>query len=417
MSYFFVHNGMRNSEVRGYLFPTSRIGDIAEDRDDENDILAFGERASRPEQYAQRRQAIIQLYVDAVREARQSGAQLLHSHFDPDDFDLVLDLYPEALERWLEGMDPPTSEFRRRVRRAEGFFVGLCEAVLKRDPSRGIPLWRALRVCLVTRFIGSTGIDRSLVKGQRRFTAFLKLPDQSAWTKHPSDVLESLVRIVGRQTYDLVPGQKLYRARIHSGDGVFCHKDLTSAPPEKALNNRMSPAGISFFYGSDEAHTCLAEVRPSVVDTVVVGEFKVLKELRMLDLFTEVGVAISIFSELYSFLDEEFDKPFLRHFIREISRPVHPSEEQTEYVPTQVFTEFLKVNPYRYDGFSFRSSLVTEGANVVLFRGPDISLTEGYEDTDEPWLKYNGSTSYRITSVDLQAERIKWPGVEGKTKI
>ena len=265
----------------------------------------------------------------------------------------------------------------------------------------------------------------SLVKGQRRFTAFLKLPDQSAWTKHPSDVLGSVVRIVGRQTYDLVPGQKLYRARIHSGDGVFCHKDLTSAPPEKALNNRMSPAGISFFYGSDEAHTCLAEVRPSVVDTVVVGEFKVLKELRMLDLFTEVGVAISIFSELYSFLDEEYYKPFLRHFIREISRPVHPSEEQTEYVPTQVFTEFLKaytrlrnqMDPYRYDGFSFRSSLVTEGANVVLFRGSDISLTEGYEDTDEPWLKYNGSTSYRITSVDLQAERIKWPGVEGKTKI
>ena len=96
----------------------------------------------------------------------------------------------------------------------------------------------------------------------------------------------------------------------------------------------------------------------------------------MLDLFTEVGVAISIFSELYSFLDEEYYKPFLRHFIREISRPVHPSEEQTEYVPTQVFTEFLKAY-YRYDGFSFRSSLVTEGANVVLFKGPDISLTEG----------------------------------------
>ena len=121
---------------------------------------SFFERASSPEQYEQRRQAIIQFYIDAVRQARQSGAQLLHTQFDAEDFDQVLDLCPEALDRWLEGMDPPTGEFGRRVRLAEGFYVGLCEAVLRRDPSRGIPLWRTLQLCLTTRFIGLTGIDR-----------------------------------------------------------------------------------------------------------------------------------------------------------------------------------------------------------------------------------------------------------------
>ena len=136
------------------------IGDIVEDRGNHDDILSFFERASRPEQYAERRQAIIQSYIDAVRQARRCGAQLLHAHFEPEDFYIILDLYPEALERWLEGMDPPTKEFRRRVRLAEGFFVSLCEAVLKRDPSRGIPLWRTLRPSLATRFIDWTGIDR-----------------------------------------------------------------------------------------------------------------------------------------------------------------------------------------------------------------------------------------------------------------
>ena len=136
------------------------IGDIVEDRGDRDDILSFFERASRPEQYAERRQEIIRSYIDAVRQARRSGAQLLHAHFEPEDFDLVLDLYPEALERWLEGMDPCSAEFRRKVRLAEGFFVGLCEALLKRDPSRGIPLWRILRPSLATRFIDGTGIDR-----------------------------------------------------------------------------------------------------------------------------------------------------------------------------------------------------------------------------------------------------------------
>lgn len=136
------------------------IGDVVEEREDENDIVSFVERVNHPERHAERREAIIQSYVDAVRETKQSGAQLLHAHFAARDFDIVLDLYPEALDTWLEGMEATSAEFRRRVGLAEGFFVALCEAVLRRSPSRGIPLWRALRRCVDTRFISCTGIDR-----------------------------------------------------------------------------------------------------------------------------------------------------------------------------------------------------------------------------------------------------------------
>ena len=143
--------------TRSYEFT---LGDIVEERADKNDMFSFVERMNRPERYAQRRQAITQSYIDAVRDARRSGAQLLHAHFSAEDFDLVLNLYPEALEPWLEGMDPPSSEFRKRVRLAEGFYAALCEAVLIRDPTRGIPLWRALRQCLTVGFINRIGIDR-----------------------------------------------------------------------------------------------------------------------------------------------------------------------------------------------------------------------------------------------------------------
>lgn len=136
------------------------IGDIVEDRHDENDISAFIERVNNPEQYEQRRQAIIQSYFDAVRQARKSGALLLHTQFHAENFDQVLDHCPEAVDRWLMGMSPPTGEFRRRVRLAEGFYVGLCEALLRHDPSRGVLLWRNLRQCLTTTFIGLGGIDR-----------------------------------------------------------------------------------------------------------------------------------------------------------------------------------------------------------------------------------------------------------------
>ena len=136
------------------------IGDIVEERENENDILSFVERTNHPERHAQRRQAIIQSYVDAVREARQSGAQLLHAHFAAQDFDIVLDLYPEALDRWLEGMESLSAEFCRRVQLTEGFFVALCEAVLRRNPFRGIALWRALRRCVTTGFVSRIGIDK-----------------------------------------------------------------------------------------------------------------------------------------------------------------------------------------------------------------------------------------------------------------
>jgi len=136
------------------------IGDIVEEHNDGKDIASFVERANHPEKYSQRRQEIIHSYIESIKKARRAGAQLLHCHFEHEDFEPVLNFYPEALEQWLEGMEQSTDQFQRRIRLGEGFFVALCEAVLKRDPSRGIPLWRTLRQCLTVGFIGRTGIDR-----------------------------------------------------------------------------------------------------------------------------------------------------------------------------------------------------------------------------------------------------------------
>ncbi|MXW86430.1 MAG: hypothetical protein F4Z55_11225 [Boseongicola sp. SB0667_bin_21] len=136
------------------------FGNILDDHGNGNTVIARFQRASDPERHSRRRQEIIQSYVDGIREARESGAQLVHCHFDAEDFDVVLDRSPEALEAWLDGMDPLTDEFRRRARLAQGFYLALCEALFKRDLSRGIPLWRALRQCLYIQFINRSGIDR-----------------------------------------------------------------------------------------------------------------------------------------------------------------------------------------------------------------------------------------------------------------
>ena len=136
-------------------------GDILRHNDDE-DVPRVVEGMENPERYAERQQDILQTYVAAIDEARRAGAQLLFAHFEAKDFDPVLKHCPEAVDSWIEGLDSMSPDFRRRVRLAEGFFVALCEALLKEDASRGVPLWRALRECLASRFISHIGIDRLL---------------------------------------------------------------------------------------------------------------------------------------------------------------------------------------------------------------------------------------------------------------
>ena len=138
------------------------VGDILENSDDQDDIVGSLERFNHPEKHAKRRHDILQAYRTAFGEARQAGAQLYLVDFKAEDFAPVLKHCPQAVDSWLEGIDSPSADFKRRVRLAEGFFVALCEALLKNDPPRGLLLWRALRMCLTMRFISHTSIDRLL---------------------------------------------------------------------------------------------------------------------------------------------------------------------------------------------------------------------------------------------------------------
>jgi hypothetical protein len=74
----------------------------------------------------------------------------------------VLQHASDLLDRWLEGCRERTNDFRRRVRLAETAFLALCEALLVRDPARGVELWHALRATMATRYVGAAGVDELL---------------------------------------------------------------------------------------------------------------------------------------------------------------------------------------------------------------------------------------------------------------
>lgn len=214
-----------------------------------------------------------------------------------------------------------------------------------------------------------------MVKYRQRFTFFRRddLLSESEFEDYRiCDILEALERkITILNLIQVVDSESIiYRCRfIDDGEEVNSFGQITSAPNHKAKQNRMSPAGISMFYGNFEKSTAVLESSPDGMSTVgryVVGEFKTRKPLRVLDL--------TILPE-YSFWmpgDKDGVK-FLDSFNREVTKQINRDDiVHIEYVPSQIFTEYLRCI-YKYegkaiDGIVYRSSLESGmGKNIVLF--------------------------------------------------
>ena len=183
----------------------------------------------------------------------------------------------------------------------------------------------------------------------------------------------------------------LYRARSASS-----HADITrivenparelGAPPSRLTGSgRMNPRWVRMFYGAFDPDTCIAEIRPPVGSYAVVGKFTIVRKLRLLDL----GVLRELFVKEASFFDPKFrhlrDKArFLERLVTIMSRPVMPTDEDYEYLPTQVVAEYLseKMEP-RIDGLIYPSSQrdgISE--NVVLFRRAAAVKPDGSDGFD-----------------------------------
>ncbi len=257
-------------------------------------------------------------------------------------------------------------------------------------------------------YIGSWDEFCKIVKTKYRFTTLINIEGDFYDFNHHKSFFEMLANTLSEMfLFELHPGQKIYRARLGSNNNIYNHKDLTSPPAEKSRNTRMSPLGISVFYGGMDEDVCINEVRPSVGEIVYVTEFEVLKKLNILDLSVKFDEPYkSMFNEEYSFEFEEILKPFLNYFVTEIAKPIRVSDSQIDYLPTQVFTEFLRRFKFRehyfgsqndltfnIDGIKYRSSLTEDGINIVLFRGADISTDYSDKFTSE-WLLFKGFKKY-----------------------
>ncbi|SIN14366.1 RES domain-containing protein [Micromonospora cremea] len=184
-------------------------------------------------------------------------------------------------------------------------------------------------------------------------------------------------------------GRVFWRGRLVGDSKLprYGAKELGSPPPDKASANRMSPAGISMFYGSDDIETVVAEIGAHGSRShAAVGSFETTKPLTMLNLAALPAVP-SIFTE--SGRESYYDLRFLHDFGADLRKPVVlDGREHIDYVPTQVVTEYLRwMSPEQVDGI-LSSSSQNEGTNCVIFCGPE-GCVDPDDELDESYLRFN----------------------------
>ncbi|WP_198118382.1 RES family NAD+ phosphorylase [Massilia rhizosphaerae] len=218
------------------------------------------------------------------------------------------------------------------------------------------------------------------------------------------------------------PGSKIareiYRARVsvnrESVKEILSGLPATLGAPtgRKVRAGRMNAAGISVFYGACDRDTCLAEVRAPVGSSVVIGQFELVRAVKLLDLdaLGKLYVTKSLFNPGYS---ADLEKcSFLALLSRRFSMPVIPGGEDFDYLLSQAVCEYLagSIKP-QLDGIIFKSSQRGgNGKNITLFNHASFVELPKYP----PGTKFasyhlppddDGEESYAV-SVQLPAEDI-----------
>ena len=223
------------------------------------------------------------------------------------------------------------------------------------------------------------------VKHKSRYVFFQTDFNESYYDTPVHNILNRIGRIVEDLSLfkSIKIGTKIYRSRQHKNENdILSGKNITSPPNEYAkFSNRMSPAGISMFYGGFDSKTCYLETVDfkKILDNpyYTTAYFKNNRVLTLIDL-TKLPEIPSIFDEswgkfLYVIL-------FMKDFIKDLSKDIaRDDKEHYEYVPTQIVTEFFRYsfkaqNKIPVDGIIYPSAKNRDKNALVLFFDNKASL-------------------------------------------
>lgn len=206
---------------------------------------------------------------------------------------------------------------------------------------------------------------------------------------------------------ELPVGAAVFRgraARNHDEAKLFLaapQLHLQAPPTDKAVPGRMNSEGIRVFYGALREEVAVAELRPPVGSNVVVGQFSLIRPLRVLEL-AHVSRALSRDPFAPDASERIRKATFLWLLQTEIGRPVQPLDPPLSYLPTQIIADYIS-QIVQLDGIAYISAQfnghdpMSMGAgdeeprdrNVAFFRSSARTEGEGEgEESGPPALRF-----------------------------
>ncbi len=216
------------------------------------------------------------------------------------------------------------------------------------------------------------------VKYRSRYIFLASMKDKYVSTDiSPADFLDRLAYILNNKLEEclvqtITKNKEIYRVRKDK-ERYATAKSLGSPPSQDAIfSNRMSPAGISMFYGSFDKETAIIESGTSNNDDniVSIGTFLPLRPLRLLDLYKLPDIPSVFDSERQQLI---YPLRFLKAFSDDIAKPIErDGREHIDYVPSQIITEYFR-HIYRtnsdeeLDGILYKSAKKESQPSCVIF--------------------------------------------------
>lgn len=159
-----------------------------------------------------------------------------------------------------------------------------------------------------------------------------------------------------------------YRCRISSDIEISI--DEMGAPPVKfTVDGRANAQGIRCLYIADSIETSIYETRPRIHECVSVGKFKLLKDIKVVDL-KKIN-RISPFIQGMDILEYSINKDHLNKINTEMGKVMRSSDSKLDYIPTQYIADFVKNissnGEKLYAGIEYQSVLNRDGFNVAIF--------------------------------------------------
>ena len=244
--------------------------------------------------------------------------------------------------------------------------------------------------------------------------------DDLQFHRHPRTAAEVLSAIGERiwrmELFRTLPADStIYRARYCERDEFLSTpQDLGPPPRERAVvANRMSPPGIVMFYGALDSETALLETATSP-GHFTVGEFRVLRGLRLLDL-TAVPEVPGFFASLPDSQPwGRQDAQFFSELVEDLTQPVARDDRiHVDYIPTQVVTEYCRMAFHHeydtepLDGIVYPSTRNCGRPAVVLFADREAVAGIATVESSSPWLEllnaehFAGTESFRISPREM----------------